>query len=73
MSPNEREVVFMKRRVMSLSEVREESTYFHMTNDLSAGICALVDVENMGYCRDGVTRWYTFYDECGRPAIYFKR
>jgi len=62
----------MKRRVMTIDEIREESTYFATTEDYSAGICALVDVENMGYCRDGVTRWYFFNDENGNPAVYYK-
>ena len=40
--------------------------------DYAAGICALVDVENMGVCKDGVTRWYHFRDENGMPAVYYK-
>ena len=62
----------MKRRVMSINEIRKESIYFQMTRDLSAGICALVDVENMGFCKDGVTRWYHCTDEEGNPAVYYK-
>lgn len=62
----------MKRRVMKIDQIRQESTYFQMTGDMDAGIMALVDVENMGWCKDGVTRWYTFTDEDGNPAIYFK-
>ena len=62
----------MKRRVMSINGIRKESIYFQMTQDLSAGICALVDVENMGFCKDGVTRWYHFTDEEGNPAVYYK-
>jgi len=63
----------MKRRVMTIEEVRAESSYFALTGDMEAGICALVDVENMGWCKDGVTRWYMFDDEDGTPAIFFKR
>lgn len=63
----------MKRRVMTIDEIRAESVYFAMTEDYSAGIMALVDVENMGYCNDGVTRWYYFTDENGHPAVYYKR
>lgn len=63
----------MKRRVMTIDEIREESTYFMQTKDYSAGICALVDVENMGFCKDGVTRWYHFEDENGNPAVFYKR
>ena len=62
----------MKRRVMSINEIRKESIYFKMTRELSAGICDLVDVENMGFCKDGVTRWYHFTDEEGNPAVYYK-
>ena len=62
----------MKRRVMSINEIRQESIYFQMTQDLSAGICALVDVENMGFCKDNVTRWYHFTDEEGNAAVYYK-
>lgn len=35
-------------------------------------IACLFEVENMGYCRDGVTRWYAFEDTKGRSCIYFK-
>ena len=62
----------MTRRKMTIDEVRAESTYFFETNDMNAGICALVDVENMGFCKDGVTRWYHFTDENGNPAVYYK-
>lgn len=57
---------------MTIEEIRDESTYFLQSNDLSAGICALVDVENMGFCKDGVTRWYYFTDSNGNPAVYYK-
>ena len=62
----------MKRRIMTIDEIREESTYYWQTKDDSAGICVLVDVENMGFCKDGVTRWYHFTDENGSPAVYYK-
>lgn len=61
-----------KRVVMTLDEIRAESGYFFETHDMNAGICALVDVHNMGFCKDGVTRWYTFTNAYGKPAIYFK-
>lgn len=57
---------------MTLDQIREISTYFAITNDMYAGVCTLVDVENMGFCKDGVTRWYTFYDDEGNKCIYFK-
>ena len=62
----------LKQIVEIINEIRKESIYFQMTQDWSAGICALVDVENMGFCKDGVTRFYMFNDENGDPAIYFK-
>ena len=62
----------MKRVRMTLDQIREESTYFALTNDMTAGITALVDVENMGFCKDGVTRWYHFTNEDGNPAVYYK-
>ena len=36
------------------------------------GICACYDVENMGFCRDGVTRWYHFTSVDGKPAYTLK-
>lgn len=62
----------MKRRKMTLDEIRKESTHFASTGDMTAGIMALVSVESMGFCRDGVTRWYHFTDESGNPAVYYK-
>lgn len=62
----------MKRVKMTIDQIRKESTYFQMTKDYSAGIMALVEVENMGFCKDGVTRWYHFTNENGQPAVYYK-
>lgn len=62
----------MKRRKMTIEEIRAESSYFQETRDMRAGVCALVDVDNMGYCKDGVTRWYHFTDAQGNPAVYYK-
>lgn len=62
----------MARRKMTIDEIREESSYFAQTGDMSAGVCALVDVENMGFCKDGITRWYHFTDSDGNPAVYYK-
>lgn len=62
----------MKRVKMTLDQIRKESTYFQMTKDYSAGITALVEVENMGFCKDGVTRWYFFINAKGKPAVYYK-
>ena len=35
------------------------------------GIHELVDVEDMGWLKDG-TRWYTFKDSNGKPCVYYK-
>ena len=59
----------MKRKYMSLAEIRAES-YLEEKDKL--GICALVDVENMGFCSDGVTRWYHFTNNNGEQCIYIK-
>ena len=60
------------RKVMKIDQIRAESVYFQLTHDMSAGICALVDVENMGFCKDGKTRWYHFTNEDGIPCVYYK-
>lgn len=62
----------MKRRVVQIDEIRQKSDYFCETQDYSVGVCGLVDVENMGFCKDGVTRWYMFHLD-DEPVIYFKR
>lgn len=61
----------MKRRVVTLDEVREYVRNTYGECEMDAGICALVDVDDMGFCRDNVTRWYKFtLNEV--PCIYFK-
>lgn len=64
----------VKRVVMKLDEIRRESDLNWLDPEAveTAGICALVDVEDMGWCRDGVTRWYHFTNENGDPAVYYK-
>ena len=62
----------MKRVQMSLSQVREEQRDVFGDEVDNMGIMALVDVENMGWCRDGCTRWYHFTKRDGQPAVYYK-
>lgn len=63
----------MKRTRMSIEQIRKESTAYYMNGcDNTMGITALVDVENMGFCKDGVTRWYHFTNADGNPAVYYK-
>lgn len=59
------------RRIVELWEVRRYAAECGVEDVDSLGIMALVDVENMGWCKDGVSRWYTF-DLDGEPCIYFK-
>jgi len=64
-----------KRIRMTIDQIRaEQKPYFEsMGEDVTTlGIMALVDVEDMGWCRDGVTRWYHFTNEDGEPAVYYK-
>ena len=37
------------------------------------GIMACYSVENMGFCKDGKTRWYHFTSVDGVPAYTLKR
>lgn len=62
----------MARVKMTIEQIREESTIYLRTKDKTLGICALVDVENMGFCKDGKTRWYHFTNDAGQPAVYYK-
>lgn len=53
----------------ALKEAREDDPRLTETD----GICACYEVENMGFCRDGVTRWYHFTSVDGKPAYTLKR
>lgn len=57
----------MKRRKVTLDEVRQFTGNF----DRTQGIMAMIDVDNMGFCKDGVTRWYHFNMD-GEPCVYYK-
>lgn len=65
----------MKRIRMTIEQIRDgQRSYFRsLGEDVdNLGICALVNVENMGFCKDGTTRWYHFTNEDGNPAVYYK-
>lgn len=69
----------MKRKIMNIDQVRKEAVDNGIEYCLEEGesvnqlgICALVDVENMGFCKDGVTRWYHFTNNAGEDCIYYK-
>lgn len=53
----------------ALKEAMENNPYL-TTYD---GICACYDIENMGYCKDGKSRWYHFTSIDGIPAYTVKR
>lgn len=59
----------MKRKRMTIDQIRAES-YLPDANKL--GILALVDVENMGFCKDNTTRWYHFTNSNGEKCVYYK-
>lgn len=61
-----------KRIKMTLQEIRASQKERYGQGVESMGIMALVDVENMGWCKDGVTRWYHFTNNNGKPAVYYK-
>ena len=52
----------------ALADARKE--YGYSTDDV---ICACYDVENCGWCKDNVTRWYHFTSIDGKPAYTLKR
>lgn len=60
------------RQVMTIEQIRKEASMDYNEAE-KVGILGLVDVDDMGWCKDGVTRWYTFTNTDGEPAIYFKR
>lgn len=69
----------MTRKYMSIEEIRKEAIENGIEYELEEdekvedlGICALVDVENMGFCKDDVTRWYHFTNNKGEACIYIK-
>ena len=69
----------MSRKYMTIDQIRKEAVDRGIELSLDdgdtvedLGICALVDVENMGFCKDDVTRWYHFTNNAGEACIYIK-
>lgn len=63
----------MEKRVyiplwLALKQAREAYGY-----PKDYGICACYNVENMGWCKDEVTRWYHFTSVDGMSAYTLKR
>lgn len=61
----------MKRRKVTIDEIRQYAKECGIHDADNYGVMALVDVDNMGFCKDGVTRWYHF-DIDGEPCVYYK-
>ena len=61
----------MKRTPVTIDQVRAYARENGIEDADNLGIMALVEVENMGFCSDGVTRYYMF-DMDNKPCIYFK-
>ena len=59
---------------MTIEQIRQESILSLIDPETAktAGIMSLVDVENMGFCKDGKTRWYYFTNAAGKPAAYYE-
>ena len=53
----------------ALKEARENNPFLIKQD----GICACYDIENMGYCKDGKSRWYHFTSIDGTPVYTIKR
>lgn len=62
----------MARVKMTLDEIRSEAKEHGIEDADKLGIAALVDLEDMGFCRDGVTRYYLFTNDKGQEAIYYQ-
>lgn len=62
----------MKRKYIPIKEALRQARECDMTLTESDGICACYEIENMGYCKDGTTRWYWFESVDGEPAYTLK-
>lgn len=56
----------MKRQYLPLYKALKEAIEAY-------GLCACYEIENMGFCKDGVTRWYHFTSVNGIPSYTLKR
>lgn len=62
-----------KRKVISIREAIEIfSEGVYLPGEEDRGLLYWVEVDNMGFCKDGVTRYYMFDLPDGTPAIAFK-
>lgn len=40
--------------------------------EMRHSIYDLVNVDNMGFCRDSSAQWYTFQDDRGRDCVWYR-
>lgn len=59
------------RKEVTIDEIRQYAKESGIENVAERGVMALVEVEDMGFCDDGTTRWYVF-DMGGKPCVYYK-
>lgn len=65
----------MKRKYVPIKQAIEwgkEQCAPYFDNDNNVGIGAVISITNMGYCRDGITKWYHF-DMDSVPCYTLKR
>ena len=62
----------MARVRMTIEQIRAEAKEHGIEDADKLGIAALVDLEDMGFCKDGVTRYYLFVNDAGQDAIYYQ-
>lgn len=63
----------MKRVFIPLRKALKEARKSNPALTESDGMCACYEVEDMGFCKDGTTRWYHFQSVDGVPAYTLKR
>lgn len=62
----------MKRKYRPLYELIREARATGQFSETD-GLGAMYDIENMGFCKDGVTRWYHLTDLNGDRIYTLKR
>lgn len=62
----------MKRKYIPIHEAIRQARECNPDLPENVGICACYDIENMGFCKDGATRWYHFDDINGEAAYTLK-
>ena len=66
-----RNKIMQKRRTVKLDEIRRYAKENGVENVENLGIMALIEIDNMGFTKDGKTRWYHF-EMNGEPCVYYK-